>query len=64
MTVAGAKRRAGEAAGTIARELPGGVGFTAEQSLQRLLRRLWSWRDEFGGAAYWSQQIENTGENR
>lgn len=52
-----AKIRAGEAAGVvaaIAHQLHGAMGFTREHPLHLLTRRLWSWRDEFGGEAQWS----------
>jgi acyl-CoA dehydrogenase len=56
-TVAVAKIRAGEAAGKIARtvhQIHGAIGYTRELPLQLLTRRLWSWRDEYGGEAEWS----------
>ncbi len=52
-----AKARAGEAAGAgaaIAHQVHGAIGFTYEHSLHVLTRRLWSWRDEWGGEAEWS----------
>jgi hypothetical protein len=58
LAVAAAKIRAGEAAGKvaeIAHQVHGAIGFTHEHSLHRLTRRLWSWRDEFGTEAYWSE---------
>lgn len=58
--VPAAKIRAGEAAGKvaeIAHQVHGAIGFTEEHMLHRLTRRLWSWRDEFGTEAYWSQQL-------
>jgi acyl-CoA dehydrogenase len=58
--VAAAKIRAGEAAGKvaeIAHQVYGAIGFTEEHYLHRLTRRLWSWRDEFGTEAYWSQLL-------
>jgi acyl-CoA dehydrogenase len=61
--VAAAKIRAGEAAGKvaeIAHQVHGAIGFTAEHYLHRLTRRLWSWRDEFGTEAYWSQLLGRT----
>jgi acyl-CoA dehydrogenase len=57
LAVAAAKIRAGEAAGKvaeIAHQVHGAIGFTFEHSLQRLTRRLWSWRDEFG---IWSREL-------
>ena len=58
--VAAAKIRAGSAAGKvaeIAHQVHGAIGFTHEHSLHRLTRRLWSWRDEFGGESYWSLEL-------
>ncbi len=61
--VAVAKARAGEAAGkgaAIAHQAFGAMGFTREHQLQYATRRLWSWRDEFGGEAYWQAQLGRT----
>lgn len=58
--VASAKICAGEAAGrgaAIAHQVFGAIGFTEEHSLHLHTRRLWSWRDEFGGEAYWSARV-------
>jgi hypothetical protein len=33
------------------------IGFTHEHSLHRLIRRLWSWRDEFGTESHWSREL-------
>jgi acyl-CoA dehydrogenase len=55
-----AKSRAGEAAGKVAEichQVHGAMGFTQEHSLHFATRRLWSWRDEFGGEAYWQEII-------
>ena len=55
-----AKLRAGEAAGevaAIAHQVHGAVGFTHEYHLHFLTRRLWSWRDEFGSEAEWSDWV-------
>jgi acyl-CoA dehydrogenase len=55
-----AKSRAGEAAGKVAEichQVHGAMGFTKEHSLHFATRRLWSWRDEFGGEAYWQEII-------
>lgn len=48
---AAARIRAGAAAGKAARiahQVHGTIGFTAEYPLERLTRRLWSWRDDYG----------------
>ena len=61
--VAIAKARAGEAAGkgsAIAHQAFGAMGFTREHQLQYATRRLWSWRDEFGGEAYWQAELGRT----
>jgi len=55
--IAAAKARCGEAAGIaagITHQIHGAMGFTYEHSLHFLTKRLWSWRDEFGGEAEWS----------
>ena len=55
--IAGAKSRAGEAAGiaaAIAHQLHGAIGFTEEHRLHFLTRALWGWRDEFGSEAQWN----------
>jgi len=58
--IAAAKIRAGEAAGAgaaIAHQVHGAIGFTHEHVLHHFTRRLWSWRDEFGGEAHWSAML-------
>jgi acyl-CoA dehydrogenase len=58
--IAVAKARAGEAAGkgsAIAHQAFGAMGFTREHQLQYATRRLWAWRDEFGGEAYWQAEL-------
>ena len=55
-----AKVRAGAAAGSatsIAHQAHGAIGFTYEHELHYFTRRLWSWRDEFGGDAYWADML-------
>jgi acyl-CoA dehydrogenase len=62
-SIAVAKARAGEAAGkgaAIAHQAFGAMGFTREHQLQYATRRLWSWRDEFGGEAYWQAELGRT----
>ena len=54
------KIRTGEAASaacSIAQQTHGAIGFTDEHRLHYLTRRLWSWRAEFGSAAFWSGQL-------
>lgn len=60
LLVAAAKIRSGEAAGVvagIAHQVHGAMGFTHEHSLHLFTKRLWSWRDEFGGEAEWSRRL-------
>jgi acyl-CoA dehydrogenase len=58
--VAIAKTRVGDAAtlaSEIAHQVHGAIGFTKEYSLQLSTRRLWSWRDEFGGESEWAARV-------
>jgi len=60
LEVAGAKIRAGEAAGAgaaIAHQVHGAIGFSAEHPLHRYTQRLWAWRDDFGGEAEWAARL-------
>jgi alkylation response protein AidB-like acyl-CoA dehydrogenase len=60
LPIAAAKVRCGEAAGIVAaaaHQIHGAIGFTREHGLHLLTRRLWSWRDEFGGEAEWGAAI-------
>ncbi len=55
-----AKARVGEAAGkaaNLAHAVFGAMGFTREHQLHYSTRRLWAWRNEFGGEAYWQGEI-------
>ena len=57
LEAAAAKIRVGEAAGegaAIAHQVFGAIGFTEEHVLQRLTRRLWAWRDDFGSESHWA----------
>ncbi|MCP3731422.1 hypothetical protein M9978_13410 [Sphingomonas sp. MG17] len=58
--VAVAKFRAGLAAGTVcehAHQIHGAIGYTQEYALARLTRRLWQWREDFGGESYWATEL-------
>ena len=58
--VAVAKSRAGEAAGKVANAAHaafGAMGFTREHALHYSTRRLWAWRDEFGGEEVWQAEL-------
>ncbi|HET7882753.1 MAG TPA: acyl-CoA dehydrogenase family protein [Acetobacteraceae bacterium] len=58
--VAIAKTRVGDAAtlaAEIAHQVHGAIGFTKDYSLQLSTRRLWSWRDEFGGDTEWAARV-------
>ena len=58
--IAAGKARAGEAAcvgAAIAHQAHGAIGFSYEHSLHFLTRRLWSWRDEYGGEAEWNLRL-------
>jgi acyl-CoA dehydrogenase len=60
LRVAAAKVRCGEAAGraaAIAHQVHGAIGFTDEHRLHQLTRRLWAWRDDFGGEARWAIRL-------
>jgi acyl-CoA dehydrogenase len=58
--VAAAKVRAGEAAAAsaaIAHQVHGAIGMTDEHELGLYTRRLWSWRDDFGGESEWARRL-------
>lgn len=58
--IAAAKIRSGEAAGIaagIAHQLHGAMGFSHEHVLHFYTKRLWAWREEFGGEAEWSRAL-------
>jgi len=58
--VAIAKVRTAEAIGvaaSIAHQIHGAIGITQEYGLHQITRRLWSWRDEFGGDVEWAKVI-------
>ena len=57
---AAAKTRANQAVGlatAIAHQVHGAIGCTREHALQRVTRRLWAWRSEFGNDRYWAQRL-------
>jgi acyl-CoA dehydrogenase len=35
----------------------GAIGFTYEHRLHFFTKRLWAWRDEYGGEAEWSELL-------
>jgi acyl-CoA dehydrogenase len=58
--VGSAKARTSEAAAVaakIAHQVHGALGFTLEHPLRLLTTRLWAWRDEYGGEAYWQERL-------
>lgn len=58
--VAVAKFRAGLAAGIVcehAHQIHGAIGYTQEYALARFTRRLWQWREDFGGESYWAGEL-------
>jgi acyl-CoA dehydrogenase len=60
LSVAISKVRCGEAAGVVAplaHQIHGALGFAAEHSLHRYSKRLWAWREEYGGESYWSEFV-------
>jgi acyl-CoA dehydrogenase len=58
--IACAKLRANQAARisiSIAHQVHGAMGFTAEYRLQHLTKRLWAWGSEHGNERYWADKI-------
>jgi alkylation response protein AidB-like acyl-CoA dehydrogenase len=58
--IACAKLRANQAARisiSIAHQVHGAMGFTAEYRLQHLTKRLWAWSSEHGNERYWADKI-------
>ncbi|ODQ96359.1 hypothetical protein BHQ17_01410 [Mycolicibacterium holsaticum] len=58
-----AKIVAGEVAGQIAKtahQLHGAIGVSEEYILHRYTRRLWAWRDEYGGEDEWATRLGAT----
>ncbi|MEJ2885973.1 acyl-CoA dehydrogenase family protein [Actinomycetospora aeridis] len=63
LDVAAAASVASEAAGLVAaaaHQATGAMGVTREFALGVLTRRLWSWRDEWGGERAWSTRLGHT----
>ncbi|UZK67276.1 acyl-CoA dehydrogenase family protein [Sphingomonas sp. M1-B02] len=60
IAIAAARTRISEAAGGaigIAHQLHGAIGFTEEHRLHWFTTALWSWRDEFGSAVWWTRRL-------
>lgn len=58
--VAAAKVRAGQAAQSIAalaHQVHGAMGFTQDYPLHLWTRRLWAWREEWGGDTHWAREL-------
>ncbi len=58
--LAAAKVRVGEAAGLVAEivhQVHGAIGFTHEHRLHHFTRRLWAWREEYGGEQVWGARL-------
>lgn len=58
--IAAAKIRVGQAARVVAErchQIHGAIGFTREYALNLWTRRLWSWREEFGGEPIWADRL-------
>ena len=71
LEVAAAKSRVGEAVGIAVEavhQVHGAMGFTYEHELHHFTRRLWAWREEYGGEVYWQtllgQRIAALGADR
>jgi len=60
VAIAAGRARISDAAGIaigIAHQLHGAIGFTEEHRLHWFTTALWSWRDEFGSAAWWTRRL-------
>lgn len=65
--IAAAKVQAGAAAGLAARiahQIHGAMGVTFEHSLHQSTRRLWTWRDEYGGEEFWARRLADVYQRR
>ena len=61
--IAAAKLRANRAVGavtSIAHQVHGAIGFTAECRLHFASQRLWSWRSEYGNDRHWAARLGDT----
>ncbi|MCP2338234.1 acyl-CoA dehydrogenase family protein [Actinomadura rupiterrae] len=62
--VGAAKLNASRAAGAVAdlaHQVHGAIGVTSEHPLGALTKRLWAWREEFGGEVYWARRLGELG---
>ena len=60
LEVAAARSRVGEAVGIVVEtvhQVHGAMGFTYEHQLHHFTRRLWAWREEYGGEVYWQMRL-------
>lgn len=60
VAIAAARSRIGDAVGVatgIAHQLHGAIGFAEEHRLHWFTTALWSWRDEFGTAGWWTREL-------
>ena len=60
LTLANTAQRKGQAAQTLAalaHQVHGAMGFTQDYPLHLWTRRLWAWREEWGGDAHWAREL-------
>lgn len=53
-------RAAADSISRIAHQVHGAIGFTHEYALHDVTRRLWSWRDDYGAASDWAENLAAT----